>query len=264
MAQSKLYSTTIVNIMKARVSAVCVALLSWVAQAQESVAVPKPPEETGQLAPVEISGVRDPDLKPYRTMLKGIAAYEANHGLAPNANLRFILKPQIADAPINGIEMRLVGDETSIPILVVGDGTFTLPKDERAAEENAELVLNRKKHSMRWRPFIRSPDVDPDARRLGDLRLECQILWAVEYDDIPFLVRNAFRLAGGPCKSSNIGVFFAAPRRIVAASISSGDRRETVRIGKSKLSFAPPLHDRSWSDDALIEFEFAFADRVSH
>jgi hypothetical protein len=102
----------------------------------------------------------------------------------------------------------------------------------------------------------------PDQRRLGDLRLECEVLWAIEYDDTPFIVRNSFRLLGGPCKSSKVAMTFGTPGRVASATIVAGERREALAVGKNRQSFRPPLHDTSWGDDAVIEFQFADANTI--
>ena len=182
-----------------------------------------PPEATSKLPPVEVSGIKDPEWRPYRTMLKGMDAFEAKHQLAPTAELRFELRPQGTDDSIKGIEMRLTGNESAIAVLVAEDGTFALPRSQAAVEENAEIVLNRRKDAIRWRPHIRSPNLKSNQRRLGDLRLECEISWAIEYDDMPFIVRNSFRLLGGPCKSSKVGMYFSVPTRVASATIFAGD-----------------------------------------
>lgn len=246
------------------ISTLCCSLIHLNSRAQTDEAAKPPPDAAGKLATVEVSGIRDPEWRPYRTMLKGLNAFDAKHQLAPSAELRFVLRPQGAKDSIKGIEMRLTGHETSIAVPVAEDGTFVLPRSQAAADENAEIVLNRRKDAMRWRPHIRSPNLKPDQPRLGDLRLECEILWAIEYDEMPFIVRNSFRLLGGPCKSSNVAIFFGAPAHVASATIFAGAKHETLAVGQNKRSFRPPLHDTSWGDDALIEFQFTEANTILH
>lgn len=209
-------------------------------------------------AVVEVSGTKDPELKPYRTMIKGLDAFEKNHHLAPNAKFRFMLKTQRRDTPIQGTTLRITGDTVSIPVEIAGDGTFTLTRNALAEEENADLMLNRKKASMRWRPYIRSTSVLPNQLRLGDLRLECEILWAIEYDETSFFVRNLFRLAGGACNSSRISNGMIIPNLLYATLVSGERRLKIADATKDKFRdwLEPPLYDKSWDDDTIIELEF--------
>jgi hypothetical protein len=207
---------------------------------------------------VEVSGTKDPELKPYRTMIKGLDAFEKHRHLAPTATFRFILKTQRADTPIQGTNLRIAGDTVSTPIEIADDATFTLTRNALAEEENADLMLNRKKTSVRWRPYIRSATLQPNQLRLGDLRMECEILWAIEYDETSFFVRNLFRLAGGPCHSSRISNGMIIPN-LESATLMSGERRLKIAdASKDKFRdwLEPPLYDRSWDDDTLIELRF--------
>ncbi|HYD79656.1 MAG TPA: hypothetical protein VEC06_07600 [Paucimonas sp.] len=222
-----------------------------VAQDTEQAAVP-----SNSVPVVEANDIKNPEWKTYRAMLKGLDAFDEHRRLAPAADLRFILLSAKPEVPLQGVSLRIAGGETSIAIPVADDGTFTLPHDRKAADDNAEIVLNRKKDMVRWFPHIRSPGLPPNARRLGDLRLECEIFWAIEKDDVPFLIRGALNLAGGPCRSA-ISTYFPAPRALAAATLQSGERRQALTLGKNGRSYVAPIHDRGWSDDALVELTYA-------
>jgi len=60
----------------------------------------------------------------------------------------------------------LVGKETSLSIVLVTDGSFVLARNQQMQEEDAELMLNCKKEMFHWRPYIRSPQLAPQQRRL--------------------------------------------------------------------------------------------------
>lgn len=216
-------------------------------------AIPHPIEMPATPLQVDVRGTKDPDWKPYRTMVKGVTTFQANRTLAPLAQLHFILRPVDSNASLKGVTLRLASEDSSIDIPLSEDGIFDLPNDRDLVAANAELILNRKKNAMRWRPYIRTPGLLPNQRRLGDLRMECNIIWAVEYEDVPFLMRNVFRMIGGPCKSAKISVFFDADQQLSAAKISSGLRQAPLVLGINKRTFMPPLEDASWNDDTLIE-----------
>lgn len=72
-------------------ASLCTCLLP--AMAQELAAAPGDTARQEMQPVVDVQGTRDPDLRPYRTMLKGLDAYADHQRLAPGAPLRFMLFP---------------------------------------------------------------------------------------------------------------------------------------------------------------------------
>lgn len=220
------------------------------------------PANSPEMAPqaVYVVGSKDPDWKTYRAYVAGLDIHERLKALAPEAPLRFLLRPQTATADLAGLTMRIVGENTAIAVPIAQDGTFAMPLDRAAAADGAEIVLNRHKGQFRWRPDIHSPGVPAGARRLGDLRLECEVRWAVEQDEVPALMRGVFNAAGGACHSSQIQVDFLSARPIAAMQLVAGSRHQKVaadRIEPGGQIYSPPLDDTSWPDDTLLEFSYA-------
>jgi hypothetical protein len=206
---------------------------------------------------IEISGTKDPDGKRYRAMLKGLNAFDKYHSLAPNATHKYILRPRQEGVELQGVSLRLAYNDMSLPIPIAEDGTFSLPRDEQAQQQDAELLINRKKSLFRWWPHIRSPGLQANQRRLGDLRIECQIFWAVYYDDIPFVARNLVSAIGGPCTTSKVLLSFPADfRGLESATLVDGERNIKLNIDEKQSGFAVPLADKSLNDDALIELHY--------
>lgn len=209
-------------------------------------------------AVVEVSSVKNPQFKPYRQMLKGLDAYNAHRALAPQAPLQFLLVADGSKAAVTDVTLRIAGENTSIPLAVAKDGTFSFEKIQAAIDDNADIVSNKKRGLLHWRPNIRTPGVPADARRLGDLRLECEMSWAVTKDDLSFLKRNGIELLGGLCHSSQVMLHYEAPRELAAATLVSGEHKQALVIDeKNHRVFSPPLSDASWNDDALVLYEFA-------
>lgn len=208
---------------------------------------------------VAVTGTKDPDWKPYRNMVDGMDAFEKYHALAPAAALKFVLRPQQAKLPMADLKLRIAGDSAGIDVPIAPDATFSLPRDELAFKENADLRLNVKKGLYRWRPDIHTPGVQAGARRLGDLRLECEVRWAVDQFDSSFLTRTYLTTLGGACHSSRGRVFYTAPQPFTGVTLIDGARREklpTERLDpKDPARYAPPIHDDSWSNDTLVQFE---------
>lgn len=207
---------------------------------------------------VEVATTRDPEWKPYRTMLRGVDAFDSNRRLAPAAPLRFMLRP-LDSVALDGINLRIAGNKESVSVPVAADGTFVLPRDRALADDEADLMVNRRKNRLSIRPDIRTPGLPANERRLGDLRLECQVRWTIQKDDLSFLQRNTFRLLGGPCESGAVKTFYFADRPVSAAWIVADGRRVALETAKNGAVFRPPLHDTSWPDEARIELHFAEA-----
>lgn len=227
------------------------------AMAQEQAAAPGDPVNQEMQQVVDVQGTRDPDLRPYRTMLKGLDAYADHQRLAPDAPLRFMLVPATPQARLDGVTLHLSADNLSIPVPLAADGSFTLTRDKTAYDANADLVSNKKRDTLRWRADIHTPGLPANVRRLGDLRLECEIRWAVEQDQLPFVRRNLFRLAGGPCHSSLIHVPFPVLRKLLAVQARSGERTLDIRVTQDRQRFVPPLHDVTWDDNTLLTLTYA-------
>jgi hypothetical protein len=236
-------------------ASLCACLLPVTAQEQAAVPGDAVHQEMQQI--VDVQGTRDPDLRSYRTMLKGLDAYADHQRLAPGAPLRFMLVSATPQARLDGVTLHLSADNLSIPVPLAADGGFILTRDKTAYDANADLVSNRKRDTLRWRADIHTPGLPPNVRRLGDLRLECEIRWAVEQDQLPFVRRNLFRLAGGPCHSSLIHVPYPVLRKLLAVQARSGERTLDIRITEDRQRYVPPLHDVTWDDNTLLTLTYA-------
>lgn len=229
-----------------------------VARAQETLPAP---QTTDTVQVVEVSGMKNPELKPYLQMLKGIDAFEKFHSLAPAATLKFQLISDTKEIGFDKVTLRVSGDATEVALTVGNDGAFVLPRIASAVADNAVIISNMPKGLLRWRGDIHSPDVPADARRLGDLRLECEVGWAVNREDMSFVARNSLSLLGGLCHAKMVGLRFQAPRPLVSVMLVSGQRKLALPIDPSaKRVFSPPLADTSWDDDSLIVFQYAEPD----
>ncbi|UVW29023.1 hypothetical protein [Massilia sp. H6] len=205
---------------------------------------------------IEITGVRNPEWKPYRTLLLGFDAFERHRELAPKAALRFSVRSLNPATSIDGVTMSLESRAHSIPLQLDQNSSFSLPLDQAAVDDGAELLINRKKNTITIRPDIRTPGLPANMRRLGDLRLECHVRWAIQRDELSFVKRNAFRMLGGPCASGTVKTFYIADRMISGAWITLPGRKVPLEVIGNGTLFRPPLHETAWSDEALIELEF--------
>ena len=235
---------------------------------------------------VVITTQRDPVTKPYRKIVSGMDLFERKRAeMAPQAELRFKLLPRKRTTSMKDVDLEIAGKDTFIPVAIAPDGTFALPRDGKALAEDAAVVPNRKRQSMTWRAEIRSPGLPPGMRRLGDLRLECEVgMEARLISNRPSNLLGWFveRFADVPeyCHQDEPRYLFFAERPVWSVTLVSGSRRETLpaerlyagatRDPGRKEEWLPycdcealldrayymPLGDKSWPDDTLVQFEY--------
>lgn len=212
---------------------------------------------------VEIKNIRNPELKTYRVMAAGLDAFDEHHALAPAApEVRFKLRPRhgAKGVDMDKLALRIAGDQTSIPLPIAPDNTFVLPRSAEAAREDADLLLNKAKGAYRWQPDIHSPGVPAGMRRLGDLRLECQVLVATAKEEIGVMFKamiNSLLLTTDWCSHKKIVLHTASARRIGSATLLHGAQRINLKLSEEGMGYAPPLSDKTYPDDALIDIIFA-------
>ncbi|WP_229217582.1 hypothetical protein [Massilia forsythiae] len=258
------------------------AALPWTARAQTAAPDPAPPAAQTASAPqtVVVTSTRDPVDKSYRKMIRGMERFTRQHALAPQATLRFRLLPRTPRVDMRGITLRVVGDRVTVPVPVAADNSFILPSNRQALDEDAAVIANRKTTSMTWRAQVTTPDLPPDTRRLGDLRLECLV--GVEAG----LVSNSSPLFGwiasalnSPeqvCGSPDGNFLFFTERPLFSVTLRAGTRSEILPFrllyagGDQTPDMLPycdcqvlldrtyyaPIWDRSWPDDTLVSFEY--------
>lgn len=219
------------------------------------------PVPTGAPA-VEVKGIRNPLLKPYKFMVAGLDTFEAKHALAPQAaTLRFKLRPRDPGepGPMDNLKLRLAGDQHSVDLPIDSADTFELPRSQAALDDNADLELNKPKNGYRWQPDIHSAGVPPGMRRVGDLRLECEVLVSIAKKEIGLLKTafiNSVLLSGDWCNHKSLDMPTIVTRKLAAATLVEGDKRTELKVVDAGMGYMPPLREKAVSDDALIELKY--------
>jgi len=225
----------------------------------------------------------DPVEKSYRKMVHGMDYFEAARGaVAPDASLRFRLLPRKPGTDMERIVLEVVGASFSYRVPVAADHTFVLERDPKALREDAAVSPNRKRLSMTWRTEIRTPGLPPDVRRLGDLRLECEVgleAGLVSNSSPIGRIADWFRDTKSYCDRPDTQYLYFAERPLFSVTLVAGDRREVLPIDrlyamatddpglKEELPYCDcemlvdrtyfvPLGDHSWPDDTRVEFEY--------
>lgn len=222
-----------------------------------SAAHAEAPADTGQS--IHVNSIRNPELKSYRVMAAGLDAFDEYHALAPKAReMRFQLIPgpgTPADI-MQDVALRIAGNDTTITVPLSADGSFVLPRSAQADSEDADLVTNRKQGQFRWQASVRSDDVPPGMRRLGDLRLQCQVMVAIAKKETPFLIRTLvvtkLRTTDW-CSADALKMGTHSDPAIASATLLDGERRVDLKVEKAGRSFLAPIGDTRYGDDTLIE-----------
>lgn len=239
-----------------------VTLLSLVLACACAGASAQAPADGAEPVPeVAVNALRNPELKPYRVMSAGLDAFDEHRKLAPNATLKFKLSKRGEGyggaSHWDGVTLRLVGSDSASPVPIEADGSFVLPRNQQAYDDDAELILNQKKASTRFHVDVRTPGLPANVRRLGDLRLECQVLIAIGKKELNFAMRAAFNTAfmtGNWCSAARAKVSTALPDWSINTTIVHGATR--TELAPHAHNFNAPIQDKTLPDDALIEFEF--------
>jgi hypothetical protein len=260
------------------------AQVALLASCNSAYAQGKPSSGTRDTDAVTVTALRNPVDKPYRRIIAGMELFEKRRHLAPGASLRFKLLPRNRDTNMEDIGLEIVGDSFATPVTVAPDHTFVLERRQLALKENASVRPNRKAGTMTWRAEIRTPGLPPDTRRLGDLRLECEVGMQAGLisNTRPVLfgwMKELFREGPDYCHRSAPRYLFFADRPLFSVALVAGERREVLSVdrlygGASRdpewkddlpycdcevlmdRAYFMPLGDQSWPDDTLVEFEY--------
>lgn len=239
----------------------CSASLFAQESTQETSPENKPPASKDEAqASVVIASMKNPALKPYRIMAAGMETYEDYKTLAPDAPLYFKLSRRKgtneAAVPWQDIKMRLASDDESKQIPILENGRFVLEKNDKAYDENAELILNQRKSSFGFRPDIRTPGLPNHVYRMGDQHLNCKMEVDMAKKEIGFIFSTlvtTFLMKVNWCESKY--ELFSFPLNDWAISMKTiiGDQ-QSVQNFRGK-HFKPAFWDKNISPDTLYEFE---------
>lgn len=267
--------------MNAFLSAACLlacAVPAWPAQAQS----PGGPGASTQQ--ITITGAaREAVEKSYRKMIRGMDTFERERAtFAPQASLRFKLLPRKPGTDLRHIDLEVIGSTFDFAVPVAPDLSFVLPRDPKAWAEDAVVTANRRRLTLTWRAEIRTPGLPPGTRRLGDLRLECEVGHVAGLISNIGPIARLSELFVDPqryCRDPDPMYLFFADRPLFSVTLVDVPRREVLPIDRLYAgatddpglardlpycdcevlvdrSYLLPLGDRRWSNDTRVEFEY--------
>jgi hypothetical protein len=224
-------------------------------------------KEMDERGTVHVNAIKNPELHTYRAIVAGLDKFDQLHTLAPGVpQLRFQVEARRGKALGELPAARIAADDFSIPLTLDQDARFSVPRSQAAYDARAELVLNRKKYEARVVPYVRTPGLADRQYRMGDVRLDCQVKIAIAKEEIPFWANgliNGLLLTTDWCswfkgetpKGGDRTWSHEAGAKLSAATLRDGERRVALKV--EDKSFKLPIGDTGWSNDAIVELEFA-------
>lgn len=221
--------------------------------AQEDTVAPAPEEQP--LPQVVVSSMKDAYRTAYRNIQKALTAQHDNPQLAPQARMRWALIARDGSPVIAPVPITIAGTNGHIGVAQDSDGLFELPAAVPELGDDVELRIGVKRSDVRLVPFVDTGG-DAASRRLGDLRLECEMGWRLEYDDIPFALKAAMTLMGSPCRSKNFGMPIHVRHRLESATVMREGQPVALKLGWRAMAFYAPLHDAGLGNDTPIALTY--------
>jgi hypothetical protein len=217
------------------------------AQPKQDVSVTKPESETSDIVVIGSSSNFKLSGKSLKNMVEAFS--NGRQEFAPDSRLIFRVQSTNGTA-LNDVSLSLQINEEMIDLVVDKDGLFSLPL-LNGKPRNIKLISNRSKTAIQIKPLVYSSTFTPYSRRMGDLRLECRVLWAGYKSSISIFLQAGFGVAGG-CNSSDIGIYFSAPAPLKSIMIDNlnYDRPGTLRL--DGLKYRPPIFDKKIGNDAVL------------
>ncbi len=225
---------------------------------------------------VEIHAKR-PDAREEKTLAQLRAAqqaFERHHALAPEADLAFRLYARRDAADLERLRLFYVTDTGRRPVPLDEHQRFRL--DPSWADADALLQANLPDGAVAWKIDVRTPGIPDGARRLGDLRLECEA--DMFHGNLQRGIRTPaaalMSAEGDLCRLDDAEIWFAE-RPIFGVTLQDGARRRRlpyryVHCSDGTMALAAlfdwpyalrdrafflPLEDASWPDDTLVVFD---------
>lgn len=227
-------------------------LQSAMAQTSAEQAEPAAESTIRTLEPVVIEEIRFPATVNFPKLALGIAAFEVNRKLAPEAKLSF----RIVDLTVNStpLKVRWESGDKSTPIEPNSDGNLMLQDPSALGDKEAALVMNRRIDEVRMEPEVLSPGMSQMIHRMGDLRLLCEVTWAIKKAESSAGTRALQWFLGSPCtgKRAVLTMNSAPNTRVLDLEITQGQRTLNLPPNATRTGVNVPIHDRSWGDDAVI------------
>lgn len=205
---------------------------------------------------VRVTALRAIPWKSYRALRAAMDAYEQHKHLAPDAGFSFgVVLPPNVNLPTNFAMRVRTPEGREYPITMDGK-LFKLPMLPDGMLD-ADLVSNLKGIAVKIGIHIETPGVPPGMDRLGDLRLTCEIEYAIHGVEDGFFARM---LRPNACETPKGGYWTYARSDLPRTGTTLVDGAHTAALkghdDSNGTRYRMPLYDANWSDDTLVDYGY--------
>ncbi|MDE2441361.1 MAG: hypothetical protein KGP14_10075 [Betaproteobacteria bacterium] len=228
---------------------VAIALLASAAPAQpQAMAQPKPDAAQADAEPeIIVTGFSKPFKLTGKQLVRAQQAFVAKRSeFAPDSQLYFRVASQDGSS-IEGLDLYLKNGDEIIDLPLDSQSRFIVPA---LSNKDWTLYANRGRKALSVTPSILSPGTSDLNRRLGDLRLQCNVYWAMLSPETSIFARALFSSAGG-CKSGKFGYYVNTERAIASGSVSNGGTSIPIRLWGDHR-YAAPIGEKRMPNDARV------------
>lgn len=206
-------------------------------------------QDVNEFQEVEVVGLRDPFRLTANEVAAGLAVLRRERpSLAPQGTAYLEIGDATSATDSKRLRLKLVPADGGEPITVSSDaeGRFALPD----VPAGYTLFTNRRNASARPMIAVYSPGTSPRDRRVGDLRLECDVWWAMIRGRVNFAVRA---MLGNPCTSKRFAKYNDADGAIAQAVVVWSTAARPVELSRNRRRYRSPVFDRSLPADARVQ-----------
>lgn len=205
---------------------------------------------------VVVTGLRNPagvTAKQLRAMLE---AYNKNRARYAPQSTFYVTYDEASGADATLPAIKLVGRAATRVLPLDGNNQRVVLPTNLNAKDDYRLVTDRSRKALKVSLLIASPGTSIEDRSIGDLRLQCEVMWAAVKQETSFLLRAAFGAAGA-CKSSRINFYFGSPRVLDRAVLVHAGREVPLRIASDKRGYRAPIYDKTVPSSARVRLHYA-------
>lgn len=231
-----------------------IAVLILVALPLEAPATAQAASDPPQGDEIVVTGTWKPMSLNAKELARAVKAHGKLRGAyAPQSQLFFQLLHGPGGRNLDGLTLSFRSKRGSVPVLLDANRRFTLPA---LPGKGWKLVANRRSGSFGIMPLVLSPGTAEDDRLLGDLRLQCQVLWEMGKPDLSILMRATASALGGFCKGPVLPFFVWSDRLIGSASVSNRGLSRSVYITQDRHAYRPPLNDKTLPHTSRVRVQY--------
>lgn len=230
--------------MRVASAALMLILLTPLAAAPPAAAPPRAEE-------IVVTGARKPLTLSAKTLARAARAHRKGRPVyAPQSRLSFEVRSGPDRRSLQGLTLTFRSKDKVVPVVLDADHRFVLPE---LPGKGWKLVANRNVGVV---PLVMSPGTSDADRMLGDLRLQCHVLWAMEKSELPIWARATAAAFGGLCTSPLLGYLEWSDRAIKTAFVTDGGLPRPLFVSSDRHAYRPPLYDKTLPHTARVRFRY--------